>query len=327
MPHEPTSYDVVPYESRSFVETHPEHLAIFCTLFGLEPPAIDHCRVLELGCSHGSNLIPMASALPGSTFVGIDLSEVQIAEGQQTAAERRLTNIQLKVTNILDVDESFGRFDYIICHGVYSWVPPAVQDKIFQICASQLTPNGIAFISYNTYPGWYVKQVVRDMMSYHARQFAGPLEQVRQARAFLDYLARSVVPDSSSSYEGNLRSAAVAFREKSDSYLFHEFLEDFEQPIYFHEFVARAAAWKLRYFADARIPPLYTADLSPEAIQTLRQLAPDPIRAEQYLDFVKRRSFRRSLLCHASLKPSLRPLPDRLTPQQLSKLKALPAGE
>ena len=326
MPNEPTSYDVVPYESRCFVETHPDNLATIATLFGLDPPAIDRCRVLELGCSHGSNLIPMASALPASTFFGIDLSAAQIADGQKTAAARGLTNIQLKVLNILDVDESLGRFDYIVCHGVYSWVPPAVQDKIFDICATQMTPNGIAFISYNTYPGWFIKKVVRDMIYYHASQFAEPLERVRQARWFLEYLARSVVPESTSSYEGNLHSAAVALREQSDSYLLHEFLDDFVQPIYFHEFAAKAAAWKLRYVADARIPPMYTADLSPEAIQTLGQLTHDPIRSEQYLDFLRRQSFRRSLLCQASLNPSPRPLPDRLTPQQLDKLRAIPSG-
>ena len=224
--------------------------------------------------------------MPASTFFGIDLSAAQIADGQKTAAARGLTNIQLKVLNILDVDESLGRFDYIVCHGVYSWVPPAVQDKIFDICATQMTPNGIAFISYNTYPGWFIKKVVRDMIYYHASQFAEPLERVRQARWFLEYLARSVVPESTSSYEGNLHSAAVALREQSDSYLLHEFLDDFVQPIYFHEFAAKAAAWKLRYVADARIPPMYTADLSPEAIQTLGQLTHDPIRSEQYLDFL-----------------------------------------
>src|ERR1700687_6319372 len=154
MPNEPTSYDLVPYESRSFVETRPDHLAIIATLFGLEPPAIDRCRVLELGCSHGTNLIPMAAGSPGSSFVGIDLSARQIAEGQKSATARGLTNIQFKHLNILDINESLGRFDYIVCHGVFSWVPPVVQEKIFSICVTQLAPNGIAFVSYNTYPGW-----------------------------------------------------------------------------------------------------------------------------------------------------------------------------
>ena len=94
MPVEPTSYDVVPYESRCFVETHPDNLANIATLFGLNPPAIDRCRVLELGCSHGSNLIPMASALPGGTFLGVDLSARQIEEGQKKAAELGLKKLR-----------------------------------------------------------------------------------------------------------------------------------------------------------------------------------------------------------------------------------------
>src|SRR5947209_472432 len=324
MPNERTSYDVVPYESRCFVETHPDNLATIATLFGLNPPAIDRCRVLELGCSHGSNLIPMASALPGGTFLGVDLSARQIEEGQKKAAELGLKNIELKVLNILDIDERLGPFDYLVCHGVYCWVPPAVQDKILSICAAQLTPQGIAFISYNTLPGWYIKKVVRDMIYYHARQFAEPFEQVRQARWFAEFLACCVVQESASTYQTNLRSAAVFFREKSDSYLLHEFLDDVVQPIYFHEFVEKAALWKLRYVADARIPPMYTADLSNEAIQTLQQLTADPIRFEQYLDFLTRQSFRRSLVCHAALNPSPRPLFDRLSSEQLSKLRAIP---
>ena len=71
---------------------------------------------------------------------------------------------------------------------------------------------------------------------------------------------------------------------------------------------------------------MYMVDLSPEAVQTLEQLTHDPIRSEQYLDFLRRQSFRRSLLCHANLNPSPRPLPDRLTPQQLDKLRAIPSG-
>ena len=47
-------------------------------LFGLNTAAPTQCRVLELGCAAGLNLIAMAALLPESTFVGIDLSPVQI---------------------------------------------------------------------------------------------------------------------------------------------------------------------------------------------------------------------------------------------------------
>src|SRR5262249_32631371 len=136
-----TSYDEVPYESHPFPQTHPDRLASIATLLGLRPPRIDRCRVLELGCAAGGNLTPPAFGFPESSFVGVDQSTVQIAEGQQLIAELGLNNIRLEARSILDVGADFGRFDYILCHGVYSWVPAAVQDKILDICKKNLAPN------------------------------------------------------------------------------------------------------------------------------------------------------------------------------------------
>jgi SAM-dependent methyltransferase len=313
-----TSYDAVPYESLPFVETHPDRLAAVATLHGLRSPAIDRCRVLELGCSHGSNLIPMALALPDSCFVGVDLSRRQVADGQQAARELGLVNVELLPVSILDIGDRFGTFDYVICHGVYSWVPPEVQRKILDICARQLAPDGLAFVSYNTYPGWYVRQMVREMMVYHARQFAAPLEQVRQARAFMDFLGRSVAPDPNSTYPVNVQGAAQALHQKSDSYLLHEYLEEVNEPLYFHQFAARIEAAGLRYVADARPWSAGISALPPGAAQAVEQLAGDPVRREQYLDFLTRRSFRRSILCRAERSPSAMPLPERLAGLRLA---------
>jgi SAM-dependent methyltransferase len=140
-----TSYDEVPYESYPFAQTHPDRLATVATLLGLRPPRVDHCRVMELGRAGGGNLLPMAATLPESRFVGVDLSGRQMAEGQKVVEALGLENIELKHRSILDIDRDFGRFDYIICHGVYSWVPAPVQDKILEVCGQNLTPNGVAY--------------------------------------------------------------------------------------------------------------------------------------------------------------------------------------
>jgi cyclopropane fatty-acyl-phospholipid synthase-like methyltransferase len=147
-----TSYDEVPYESHPFPQTHPDRLATIATLLGLRPPPVQRCRVLELGCAAGGNLIPMALGLPQSSFVGIDLSAVEVAEGQQLIAQLGLKNVQLRHLSILDAGPDLGRFDYILCHGVYSWVPTAVQDKILDVCKHNLSPHGVAYVSYNTLP-------------------------------------------------------------------------------------------------------------------------------------------------------------------------------
>jgi SAM-dependent methyltransferase len=128
-----TSYDEVPYSSTPFYYTQPDCLATMATLHGMTPAAADHCRVLELGCGRGGNLIPLAVSLPESRFVGIDLSRRQVAEGRSVVEKLGLSNIELRPMNILDIDEGFGSFDYIICHGVYSWVPDEVRDQILVV--------------------------------------------------------------------------------------------------------------------------------------------------------------------------------------------------
>ncbi len=185
------TYDEVPYASLPFPDTHPDRLATVARLFGLNPPDISHCRVLELGCASGGNIMPMAELLPDSTFVGIDLSRRQIDAGQEQLKELNLSNVELRHASILDVDDSYGKFDYIICHGVYSWVPDTVQDKILAVCKQNLNPTGIAYISYNTLPGWHMRGMVRDMMRYHAGRFDDARSRIGQARALLDFLVKA----------------------------------------------------------------------------------------------------------------------------------------
>ncbi len=91
-----TSYDEVPYASHAFPQTHPNTMATVATLFGMTPAPVTNCRVLELGCAAGFNIIPMAAALPDSRFVGVDLSSRQVAEGQEAIKALGLTNVELR---------------------------------------------------------------------------------------------------------------------------------------------------------------------------------------------------------------------------------------
>ena len=130
-----SAYDQVPYPSLSYSQSHPDRLATVATLLGMSPTPVNRCRVLELGCASGGNLIPMAYGLPESDFVGIDNSARQIAEGQAMVKTLGLKNVTLGYLDILDVNVELGQFDYIIAHGVFSWVPRAVQEKILEIWA------------------------------------------------------------------------------------------------------------------------------------------------------------------------------------------------
>ena len=185
----PTSYDVIAYPSYTHAQTHPDRLAVTGALFGLKPTAVTRCRVLELGCGNGSNLVPVAFGLPESEFVGIDLAAKPIDQGQQMIAALGLKNVRLLQGSVTEFDDRRGKFDYIIAHGLFSWVPADVRDHIFKLCRQCLSPQGIAFISYNALPGAHLRTMIREMMLFHVRDLPDPAEQVRQAQALAQFLA------------------------------------------------------------------------------------------------------------------------------------------
>src|SRR5262249_17557113 len=270
------------------------------------------CRVLELGCAGGGNLIPMALTLPASRLIGVDLSARQIADGQKLAAELALDNIHLRHLNILDVDQGLGQFDYIVCHGVYSWAPGPVRDKILEVCARNLAPHGVAFVSYNPYPGWHMNGMIRAMLCFHARRFARPEDRVRQARALLHFLAETAAPEPNA-YSRLLQEGLEVFGNVDNSYLLHEYLEEVNEPVYFHQFVERAAGHGLQYLAEAEVHTMAPWRFPARVAEAVARLSSNFIELEQFLDFVGNRKFRQALLCHADVALERHVRPERLT--------------
>jgi cyclopropane fatty-acyl-phospholipid synthase-like methyltransferase len=309
------SYDAFPYLSFPFPQSHPDRLATIGWLLGMEPVRVEACRVLEVGCASGGNLLPMAVSLPGSEFVGVDFSPVQIERGIADVKALGLTNIQLLPMDIMDFSEAHGEFDYIIAHGVYSWVPNAVQERLLAICARQLRPAGVAYVSYNTLPGWRMRSVVRDAMTYHTRGIAEPAKRVAQARAMLEFLAESV-KDDASAYGNALRTEAEHLRKQADYYILHDHLEEVNEPLYFHQFIERAARHGLGYLGEANFATMLGTGFSPQVNETLARVAPDVLKREQFMDFLRARTFRETLLVRSGV-----PLTRKVSPQRVMSLR------
>ncbi len=311
-----TIYDEVPYPSVSHSLSHPDRLATLATMLGLEPAPVEHCRVLEVGCAGGGNLLPMAEALPESEFVGIDSSARQIAEGQTMLAALELPNVTLNCMNILDVTADLGQFDYIIAHGVYSWVPAEVRDKLLDICRQHLSPNGVAYISYNTYPGWNMLGSLREMMLYHTRQATNPQAQAAEARALLEFLTRSISTESNN-HSGFLYVYVNYIKEffmpKDDAFLLHDELAEINDPVYFYQFAEQAARHGLQYLGDVNFQSMLASNFPTDVVEGLRQMAKSTVELEQYMDFLRDRMFRQSLLCHQDVRLSARMGPERLS--------------
>ncbi len=302
------SYDDIPYPDTSQPYTHPGRLAAIARLLNMQAAPVERCRVLELGCAGGGNLVPMACGLPESTFVGVDNALRQIEAAQHFAGTLNLKNITFQHMDVLDITPEFGQFDYIIAHGLYSWVPPHVRDKIMSICKHNLSPQGIAYISYNTLPGWHMILMVRDMMRYRTRHIQDPHERAQTARAFVAEMVRFIPNTEVSSYSAFLKqymdirfNRFASFPPWEDSTLLHDELGAINQPFYFHQFAEHAARHGLQYLGEADFSQVMLHDLDDEAKQHLRQLSTSLIDMQQYLDMVRFQTFRNTLLCHADV--------------------------
>jgi methyltransferase-like protein/ubiquinone/menaquinone biosynthesis C-methylase UbiE len=296
-------YDQVAYRGFPFQQTHPDRLAAIARLHGMTPAPVEGSRVLELACGDGGNLIPMAAALPGSSFVGVDLAEVPVTAGNRIVSALGLSNIALKAGDLREVGPAWGQFDYIIAHGIYAWVPAALQDDILRVLQECLSPEGVAFVSYNALPGARVRQAIREMMLYRTRGIAEPGERAAAALGFVRSLASSL--DSMTNGDELLGRELRRMSERGVWALFHDELAEVYAPVYFHEFVAHAGRHGLQYLAEADFHDLNEGGLGPQ----LDELGGDFIEREQYADFIKGRRFRQTLLCRAevSLTRQVRP--------------------
>lgn len=292
------SYDNLVYPSKPFPYTSINMLAAQARIWGLEPVPIRGAKVLELGSSFGGNIISQALYFPESQFVGIDLSETQIKEGQKIIATMGLTNIRLEEANIMDIDKSFGSFDYIIVHGIWSWVPDVVKEKILTICSQNLTEQGIAYVSYNTYPGWKRLDQIRDMMLFASEGQENLLKATQEGKAFIKGVAEAIQVDKDASHKrSSLLQDIDIILQKSDYYVAHEHLATFNDPVYVSDFISRAEAAGCAYIGDSNFQLSFTSWLDQEIKNLIESWDDqDQARREQIIDYMKNTQFRRALL-------------------------------
>ena len=302
-----TSYDDVAYPSLSHRQTHPDTMATIGRLIGFPAATVDRCRYLDIGCAIGGNLLPLAETFPEAEFVGIDYAPRQIDEARRRAAALGLTNVKFECLDIRDIGSGLGTFDYIVAHGVYSWVPPDVRDRLLAVCKKLLRPQGIAYISYNTFPGWHLLGMIRGALRWGSRNASRPGERIAQATAYIEFIRGLVTDESSvvrgvlSLYDEKTRGRTDLPREALDALVLHDELEDVNDPVYFHEFVDHAARHGLHYLCEADFARTMHAELPPEVLQKVTSASQDIIELEQHVDFVRNGTFRMSLLCHADI--------------------------
>jgi len=306
-----SAYDQVRYPTFAKTATHPARLGALGVLLGRRVSAPARCRVLEIGCGDGMNLLSMAATATESRFVGFDYCAPAIAEGLATARAAGIRNVELVEKNILDATPGLGNFDYIIAHGVYAWVPAPVRDAVMALIGRHLAPDGLAFLSYNTVPGCHVRRIVRDLLQDAVRGIAGAQAQIAAARDALEFFAAQwTSPDPLLSA---LRRQAEETLKHDPAVLFHDELGDVYEPQLVSDVAAHAAANGLQYLCDARPRVNMDAFFPREESRPLFERAGgDWVRFEQLRDYAALQGFRETILCRADGPVARRAEPARL---------------
>ncbi len=298
------SYDRLPYETRARRKTHPDTLATVAQLFGLPAPAVETGRVLEIGCGPGENLVAIATALPRATCVGVDFAGAQIAQAKTLAAAAKAENADFYCSDFNKIESTHAPFDFVVAHGLLSWIPPERHGELIAACSQCLAPGGLLFLSYNALPGWHQRRIIRDYLLFETAGNADIVEKVRHARAALSSLADDT-GEIDWAYGRIVREERDNVARLGDSYLAHDLLETFNSAFYFSDVVRDAKVHDLHYVGEAAfdtmVPDTYPASIA----RSLKTIGDLQVR-EQRLDFLINRTFRESIFVK-SLRPTERP--------------------
>ena len=299
------AYDRLPYPSKFFNRTNPDHLYSLASLLGVGAAEPGTCRVLELGCGNGSNLIAHAYNLKDASFVGLDISQVHIDAAKASAERLGLTNTTFECMDVSDLtDADFGKFDYIIAHGLISWIPISIRDRILDVYTELLEPEGIGYVSYNAFPGSYQRQMVRDIFRFHTSGKTDPTERVQDSITLLSLLAEHSLDQKTHKLIFARELERHLRHDVSDIY--HDDLSDEYHPLHFYEFAELLGKRGLQFLCEAEFYAMSFGQY-PEEVRQFISGIDDIVKREQYLDFFRGRAFRQSIFCREGIEVEREP--------------------
>lgn len=291
-------YDRIAYPAPVLPIMTPQRLGAAAILQGRNPPPSATCSMLEIGCGDGLNLIGMAAVAPAARFVGFDLSHEAIERGRAIVHAAGLANVHLHVGDIMDYPRDGERFDYVVTHGLYTWVPAPVRPAILELTAARLAPGGIAYISYDCLPAAGAKAAIGAFVNRCCGDIEDFDDRVLASVRLIATLARHQVPGSR--LDAQLKTYAEELPNYEPGYIFHDVLAEHYAPVSLRDLANAAAPHGLAVIGDAGLTDLFTADFDPEALELLDSAGRDVVARYHAIDMLRGgQMFRRSLLCRA----------------------------
>jgi len=294
-----SDYDNSPYVGCILSQLSPDSLAIG-SIWSKEQrkPIINNSRYIELGCGDAANLICLAFYHSDMAFVGVDNSSRGIESANKISNELGLDNITLFVEDVHEFreDRYQSSCDFIVSHGLYSWVSVETRIFILKICQNKLTQQGLAYISYNAEPGWSTRKLVREtLLQSPAVQDANIEDKANEAIKLATKLLEEL-PSRDYAHAALLGEELERVRDGDPSYVFHEYLTEHNEGFWLKDFVAHAKKYGLDYICDAQ-PRKHEGAEYTNIKKSLAEQEYSLVDQEQTADLLCNRTFRASILC------------------------------
>jgi SAM-dependent methyltransferase len=295
--------DDLPYVRHFVADLSPTRLRLAAALNGLAPPPIDDFDYCELGCAHGDTLAALAAAHPEGRFLGVDLSAAHVASAKRLARDGALENIGVLERDFGDlVHDDVGEFDYIVAHGVLSWVSPEKRKALLDFASAKLKPGGLLHVSYNAMPGWASVEPLRQLLLFGGEQAAPgtrgdagdtSLERARRGLEFAQSMQRA-----GAEYFAKNPAASEMLETMAKAglpYVVHEYLHEHWAPMYFARVAWEMAASGLHFAGVLPMHANFRDTALPEATERLLAAVTDRLTFESLKDFAIDEFFRRDV--------------------------------
>ncbi len=316
--------DVV-YTTNFYREITPAWLATTCLLLGQRPPDLTRpFRYADLGCGHGFTALVVAATCPDAEVWAFDFNPAHIEWATRLAADAGLRNVRFVEASFADLaarpEAALPSFDFMVSHGVLSWISPENRRLMLDVIRQRLRPGGLTYLSYNVTTGWAGMVPLRRLMCM--LEEANPARTDVAATAILDFIERMRVAGALF-FPANptIESRLDDIRKQDARYIAHEYLNRDWHPLMFVEMAEAMADTKCSFIGSATLSENVDALAAPAGMLPLLTEATDRVLHETLRDFAASQAFRRDLY-----RRGLSPLPETEQRAMLDELTIAPLG-
>jgi predicted O-methyltransferase YrrM len=292
----------IEYTTGFYREMAPANLEWCALLNSYEAPSASKpYNYLEIGCGQGVSAAVLAAANPHARFWAFDFNPLHVRNARELAAAGGLTNIEYFEDSFAEaLERDLPQMDFIVLHGVYSWVTAENRGQIVALLKKFLKPGGLAYVSYNCLPGWAGKAPLRKLMTEHAaRQRGSILDRFVAAREFVVELKQTEC----TFFRAHPTAGALVDLingQKNANYLVHEYLNEAWELLYHSDVVREMHGAKLGYLGSATIAENFDEASAPPALRPMLAKEKDPVMRELLRDFGVNRQFRRDIFARGA---------------------------